>query len=212
MTCWKRITNSAAAPGSAVSSASPATAASPAAPGDGARLAPIPESFAGRSGDGRARFVAAGWRVPSGPAQAALVEWGDALVIEAELEVRAPCERLVVSYHVKDRHQQHLLGGHTGDCEDLYARALQPGERVRVSFRLPVRLREGAYTLTLLVASIGDLAAYTDAVFLDWVDDLSLMRVVARKPFPLSDLVELGNEMVVEVVRCGGAAGLAGAG
>ncbi len=201
-----------AAPGSAVSSASPATAASPAAPGDGARLDPIPESFAGRSGDGRARFVAAGWRVPSGPAQAALVEWGDALVIEAELEVRAPCERLVVSYHVKDRHQQHLLGGHTGDCEDLYARALQPGERVRVSFRLPVRLREGAYTLTLLVASIGDLAAYTDAVFLDWVDDLSLMRVVARKPFPLSDLVELGNEMVVEVVRCGGAAGLAGAG
>ena len=133
-------------------------------------------------------------------------------MIEAELEVRAPCERLVVSYHVKDRHQQHLLGGHTGDCEDLYARALQPGERVRVSFRLPVRLREGAYTLTLLVASIGDLAAYTDAVFLDWVDDLSLMRVVARKPFPLSDLVELGNEMVVEVVRCGGAAGLAGAG
>ncbi|MFO1199746.1 MAG: ABC transporter ATP-binding protein [Burkholderiaceae bacterium] len=187
----------------------PAEAAPGAAAPDGPRdrpthLATIPEDFPARSGDGRARFAAAGWRVPSGPAQHVLVEWGDALTIDAELEVRVPCERLVVSYHVKDRHQQHLVGGHTHDDPRVYGRAWAAGERLRVRFTLPVRLREGAYTLTLLAASIGDLARYADAVFLDWIDDVALMRVAARGRFPLSDLLELEHEVVVDVVQAGG--------
>jgi len=182
----------------------------PAAPGR-PPLPPVPESFSPRSGDGRARIVAAGWRVPAGSAQQAVVEWGEPLTIEAELEIRAACERLVLSYHVKDRHQQHLLGGHTGDAPAVHGRAWAPGERVRVRFTLPVRLREGAYTLTLLVASIGDLAGYTDAVFLDWIEDVALMRVAARQPFPLSDLVELEHELAVEMVQPSTGAPLVGA-
>ncbi len=173
-------------------------------------LQPIPPTGHERGGDGRARFVAAGWSTPSGPAEHAVVEWGDRLTIEAELRIVSPCERLVLSYHVKDRHQQHLIGGHTGASAQFYERVWQAGERVRVRFSFALPLHEGAYTLSLLVASIADLASYSDAVFLDWVEDLSLMRVAARRPFPLSDLVELEHEMVVEMVQSGGAE-LAGA-
>ena len=161
---------------------------------------PVPAGHSPRSGDGRARFVAAGWSTPQGPAQHVPVDWGDRLTIRAEIEILAPCEQLIVSYHIKDRHQQHLLGGHTGDSSRLYPHRCQPGERMRVCFELPVRLHEGAYSLTLLVASIGDLSRYTDAVFLDWVDDLMVMRVSARDRFPLSDLVELEHEMAVDIV------------
>ena len=132
---------------------------------------PVPAGHSPRSGDGRARFVAAGWSTPQGPAQHVPVDWGDRLSIRAEIEILAPCDQLIVSYHIKDRHQQHLLGGHTGESARLYPRRCRPGERLRVCFELPVRLHEGAYSLTLLVASIGDLSRYTDAVFLDWVDD-----------------------------------------
>ncbi|MCL4747167.1 MAG: ABC transporter ATP-binding protein [Burkholderiaceae bacterium] len=195
----------------------PARAAASGAGGDAVQadsdpsLAPIPQTGHERGGDGRARFVAAGWRTPSGPAQHAVVEWGERLTIEAELRIVSPCERLVLSYHVKDRHQQHLIGGHTGASAQFYGRVWRAGERVRVRFSFAVPLHEGAYTLSLLVASIADLASYSDAVFLDWVEDLSLMHVAARRPFPLSDLVELEHEMVVEMVQSGDDAELAGA-
>ncbi len=194
-----------ATPGAAAAGAAGATGAT-GATGAPALVAidpgcpPVPAEHSPRSGDGRARFVAAGWRTPQGPAQHVPVEWGEPLTISAEIEILAPCEHLVVSYHIKDRHQQHLIGGHTSDSAALYERRCQPGERLRVRFELPVRLHEGAYSLTLLVASIGDLSRYTDAVFLDWVDDLMLMRVSARDRFPLSDLVELEHDMAVEVL------------
>ncbi len=171
---------------------------------------PVPADHSPRSGDGRARIVAAGWHTPQGPAQHVPVAWGERLTIAAEIEILAPCERLVVSYHIKDRHQQHLLGGHTADAARVYPRQWQPGERLRLRFELPVRLHEGAYSLTLLVASIGDLSRYTDAVFLDWVDDLMVMRVSARDHFPLSDLVEIGHDLAVEVVPASRPASLVG--
>ena len=160
----------------------------------------VPSDHPGRSGDGRARIIAAGWSTAQGPARHVPVAWGETLSIDVDVLVHAPCTRLVVSYHVKDRHQQHLLGGHSADAESVHARVWQPGERLRLRFSLPVRLHEGTYSLTLLVASIGDLQRYTDAVFLDWVDDVTVMQVAPRERFPLSDLVELEHELAVEVV------------
>ena len=129
-------------------------------------------------------------RVAETPAQHVPVAWGDRLTIRAEIEILAPCEQLIVSYHIKDRHQQHLLGGHTGDSARLYPHHCRPGERLRVRFELPVRLHEGAYSLTLLVAGIGDLSRYTDAVL--GAHDLTRLfdRVIsgdslsAKKPDP----------------------------
>ena len=171
-----------------------------ATPSRSVHLDPIPADHPGRSGDGRARFVAAGWSTAQGPARHVPVAWGESLSIEAELLIHEPCERLVVSYHVKDRHQQHLLGGHSADLAAVHARRWLPGERLRLRFTLPVRLHEGSYSLTVLAASIGDLQRYTDAAFLDWVDDVSVMQVAPRERFPLSDLVELEHELAVEVV------------
>jgi len=189
------------APCAAEGHAAAGSAARAGGPGDAAAFVDaVPADHPGRSGDGRARIVAAGWSTVQGPAQHVPVAWGETLSIDVDVRVLAPCARLVVSYHVKDRHQQHLLGGHSADAADVYTRAWQPGERLRLRFSLPVRLHEGAYSLTLLVASIGDLQRYTDAVFLDWVDDVTVMQVAPRERFPLSDLVELEHELAVEVV------------
>jgi len=60
-------------------------------------------------------------------------------------------------------------------------------------------LHAGEYSVTMLIASIGDVVQYTDAVFLDWVEDAAVLTVQPRAAFPLSDLVELDNDIHVVV-------------
>ena len=63
----------------------------------------------------------------------------------------------------------------------------------------PVLLHEGQYSLTMLAASMGDVRQYTDAVFHDWIEDVAVMSVAARNHFPLSDMVEVANEVEVRL-------------
>ena len=55
----------------------------------------------------------------------------------------------------------------------------------------------GAYTLTMLAASIGDVQHYSDVVFHDWQDHLATVSVVPRQQFPLSDMVEPPQSVTV---------------
>ena len=65
--------------------------------------------------------------------------------------------------------------------------------------RRRVLLHEGQYSLTMLAASMGDVRQYTDAVFHDWIEDVAVMSVAARNHFPLSDMVEVANEVEVRL-------------
>lgn len=151
------------------------------------------------NGTGAARLESLSWRTTAGPAEQIPVHYGDSLTILATVLVKEPCSHLVLSFHIKDRHNQHLIGHHTADHPDIYPREWLPGERFTVRFTLPVFLHEGAYSLTGLISSIEDIQRYTDASFLDWVEDASVMRVLAREAFPLSDLVELPSEISFEL-------------
>ena len=156
----------------------------------------IPSSS--RSGTGAARLSDIQWSTAEGPAESFPVAYGAQLTISARLQLLMPASKIVVSYHIKDLRQQHVMGAHTGCHELIYNKDLNVGDSVFVSFRAPVLLHEGTYSLTMLVASIGDIQQYTDAVFLDWIEDAKVMRVMRRDFFPVSDLVEIENEVVVK--------------
>jgi lipopolysaccharide transport system ATP-binding protein len=176
--------------------------ATEAAPPPPERPQPLPEPtlvHAPRTGSGAARFVAIDWRGPLGAAERQVCDYGDTLVLRARIRVAAPCRNLVVSYHIKDRANQHLLGAHTRQHPQVYARHWRPGDELVVEFSLAAVLHAGDYSVTMLIASIGDIAAYTDAVFLDWVEDAAALTVQPRAAFPLSDLVELENDVHVVV-------------
>lgn len=154
-----------------------------------------------RSGTGQVRLRAIQWYTQAGDAEQHPVNFGDRLTIEATVEVYAPCEKLIVNYHIKDRHAQYVLGNHSYECPEIYGREWKPGERFRVRFSLKVPLHQGNYYLTMLVTSISDLRNYSDAVFLDLVEDVAVMHVAAREFFPLSDLVEAKHELETAVLE-----------
>jgi len=154
-----------------------------------------------RTGSGAAQFVSIGWRGPQGLADRHVCDYGEALRLRARVRVSAPCSRLVVSYHIKDRASQHLLGSHTRQHPQVYGRQWLAGDELVVEFSFAAVLHAADYSVTMLIASIGDVAQYTDAVFLDWVEDAALLTVQPRAVFPLSDLVELDNDLHVVVAQ-----------
>ena len=154
-----------------------------------------------RTGSGAARFLSIGWRGAAGITERQAGEYGDTLVLRARIRVAAPCRNLVVSYHIKDRANQHVLGSHTRRHPQVYARDWQASDEFVVEFSFAAVLHAGDYSVTVLIASIGDVAHYTDALFLDWVEDAALLTVQPRAAFPLSDLVELDNEIDVVVAQ-----------
>ncbi len=153
--------------------------------------------WSARSGIGHVRLTAVGVGATDVFAEQATVHYGEHLTLVVELLIEQPCSNLVVSYHIKDKNNQHVQGSHTADSRQLFDRAWWPGQGAQVTFRLPIYLHHGNYSLTLLVSSMQDTAQYTDAVFFDWVEDVASIRVMPRTPFPLSDLVEIKNDIEI---------------
>ena len=164
-------------------------------------LVPQPDQDAQpqRTGTGAVQLTEMGWSTEGPTQRETIAHHGDTLTIRARLVVHQPCDRLVVSYHIKNRQNQHVMGAHTADRAEVYGRAWQPGDVAEIVFRTPVLLHEGQYSLTMLAASMGDVRQYTDAVFHDWIEDVAVMSVAARNHFPLSDMVEVANEVEVRL-------------
>ena len=141
-------------------------------------------------GTGVVEIVSAYWGVDGLLAHQARAHHGDTLQLHVLARVMRPCQHLVLSYHIKNKQNQNVVGGHTA-CEPLlYKRHWQGGEMFEASFELKVHWHAGDYALTLLVASIGDVQHYSDVVFHCWEDHLATLNVVQRQQFPLSDLLE----------------------
>ena len=125
------------------------------------------------------------------PANHLGVAHGDTVTLHMSLSVQQACSHLVVSCHIKNAQNQHVLGANTGATPALYQAQWQAGDRLTVAFQVSLPLHSGTYTVTALVASIADTQRYTDALFHDWLDAAASLQVAARLQFPLSDLVEL---------------------
>lgn len=156
---------------------------------------PLEQQLTGTSaqasiGTNAVRLLAIGWGAQGVLGSQARAGYGEQLTLRFRLQVTQPCEQLVVSYHIKNQQNQHVLGGHTADRTDIYARHCQPGDVFDLAFDIPVHLHQGDYALTLVAASMTDIERYTDVVFHLWADDVATLQVPPRSPFPLSDVVE----------------------
>lgn len=141
-------------------------------------------------GTGALALLAVGWGVGGLFGPEARSQYGDMLQLRLRLQVRQSCTNLVVSHHIKNRQNQHVLGGNSADRPAVHGRIWQAGEVFELVFDIPVHLHQGDYALTVLAASIADTEHYTDAVFHLWADDVATLHVMPRARFPLSDLVE----------------------
>ena len=141
-------------------------------------------------GTGAVALLAHGWGANGMFGAEARAQYGDTLQMHLRLQVRRPCQHLVVSYHIKNRQNQHILGGHSADRPEVHGRTWQAGEVFELTFEIPVHLHHGDYALTVLAASIADVEHYTDAIFHLWADDIATLHVMPRARFPLSDQVE----------------------
>lgn len=148
-------------------------------------------------GTGAIALLAAGWGTDGHLSAEARAYYGQTLELRLRLRATQPCRHLVVSYHIKNRQNQLVLGGHTADREQVHGRLWQAGDIFEICFHIPVHLHQGDYALTVLASSIADVERYTDAVFHLWADDLGTLHVMPRARFPLSDLIEPPTQVSV---------------
>lgn len=148
-------------------------------------------------GTGAAKIVTGHWGVDGLLGNQARASYGDTLQLRVRCKVYQPCTDMVVAYHIKNKQNQNVIGGHTFADAQLHERSWQPGEAFEVSFDVPVHLHAGDYSLMVLVTSIGDLQNYSDATFLDCQDNLATLSVVPREHCPLCDMVEPPQEVRV---------------
>jgi lipopolysaccharide transport system ATP-binding protein len=157
--------------------------------------------FSARSGTGQAQYLAFQGFYGHEPIGILPLEFGRSLRLVCLIEVMERCDRLVVSLHIKDRNNQHLVGVNSGAMAGLYDRAWQRGEKFQVEFQLPIRLQAGRYAITALISSLADVTQYSDVKFIDWLEDVSVFEVAPRNPFPLSDWVEMEYEIKFSVSK-----------
>lgn len=142
------------------------------------------------TGTGAVEILVAHWGSDGLMGAKARATYGDTLKLSVRAYVHQPCQQLVVSYHIKNKQNQNVVGGHTACETTVYDRAWRADEVFEVDFEVPVHLHAGDYALTVLIASIADVQHYSDVVFHDWQDNLATLSVVPRQNFPLSDMVE----------------------
>jgi len=157
--------------------------------------------FSGRSGTGHAQYIAFQGFCRHESIDLLPLEFGSSLRLSCLVEVMEKCERLIVSFHIKDRNNQHLVGANTEATVGLYDRVWQRGEKFHVEFQLPVNLQAGRYSITALISSLSDVATYSDVKFMDWLEDVLVFEVAPRNPFPLSDWVEIEHEIKFSVSK-----------
>jgi lipopolysaccharide transport system ATP-binding protein len=132
----------------------------------------------------------------SGSSGQTAFEFGETVCLHISLISNARLEKLIVSVHIKDRLQQHLLGMNSGVQSSIYEKGVEPNCNTSIEFKFPARLQHGTYTCTIVLSTISDVVSYSDARFIKWLDNALCFEVRQRVPLPLSDLVELPYEVV----------------
>lgn len=160
-----------------------------------------PLKFSERSGTGDARYLAIEGFSGADNISLLPLQFGSLLRLVFLIEVSKRCDHLIVSFHIKDRNNQHLVGANTGGLSGLYDREWLPGERFQIEFQLPIRFQAGRYAITALISTLADTVQYSDVRFFDWLEDVLVFEIAPRNPFPLSDWVEVEHEITFSVSK-----------
>ena len=157
--------------------------------------------FSSRSGTGHAQYINFQGFCGQEPISLLPLKFGCTLRLVCLIEIKDRCKQLIVSLHIKDRNNQHLVGFNSGAMAGIYDRFWQQGEILQVEFEFPICLQQGRYAITTLISSLNDVTQYSDVKFLDWLEDVVVFEVAPRNPFPLSDWVEIAHEIKFRVSK-----------
>lgn len=135
----------------------------------------LPEFGYFRHGDGAAEIVGAGLYDAQG-GQTTSVAIGDEARIEFDVRFGTDQPEYVVGLYVTDRLGTHVVGINSYQ-EKVTFPAAKAGQLLRYSFKIPIELRPGFYSLSVSIAY-----NQFDAVWMDNIDNIIIFRVVDPDP------------------------------
>ena len=103
------------------------------------------------SGTGEATVTSVTLENEAGQAQE-ILNVGVPVTLRVQVKVRAPLERLVLGYMIKDRLGQQIYGTNTHHMEQPLEQ-LQAGDSIEYRFRFPLNLGPGSYSVTTALTS-----------------------------------------------------------
>ena len=124
-----------------------------------------------RSGSGEARVLSCQLRDAFGQ-QLTIVRFGEAVHLVVTLEAYAPCPRMTVAFYVKDRARLEIIGTNS-DYENTSLHNVEAGGTYIYEFHFGMRLRQGCYSITVILANGPDAAEYYD-----WIEDVLSFEVL----------------------------------
>lgn len=128
-----------------------------------------------------------------------VVEVGQAVTLEVEVEVRQDIERLILGFMIKDRLGQPMYGINTHRLDKALT-DLKAGERITYRFALDMRLGKGHYSVAL---SLSRLDSHLDRNF-EWRDYGLVFHVINNRQEDFVGCSWLGAE--THISRSGEAA------
>ncbi|MDE2606457.1 MAG: ABC transporter ATP-binding protein [Burkholderiales bacterium] len=108
------------------------------------------------------------------------VEVGETVTLQIQVDVRAPLDRMVLGYVIKDRLGQPMFGTNTEHL-DCVATGVLAGEVLTYAFTFEADLGEGTYSVSTAIA---DTASHLSRNF-EWLDLALVFQVVnlSHSPF-----------------------------
>jgi len=134
-----------------------------------------PEFTYFRHGDGNARIVSAGLYDDNGKS----IEYamlGQHIQFQVEVEFNADLPYHIIGMHIRDNRGTDIIAVNTFQ-EQLNVPPVKIGDRLSYTFKIPIELRPGNYSISSTVAY-----DQTKMEWLDWVDNILLFCIVDPHP------------------------------
>lgn len=124
-----------------------------------------------RSGTGHVR-VSSTQLLDSSGRPLDIAQFGETVHLVFSLEAKVACPRLTVAFYVKDRIRLEVIGTNS-DYENKSAFNIQGGEAYTYEFQFDLRLKQGRYSVTVILANGPQAAEYYD-----WIEDAVFFEVL----------------------------------
>jgi lipopolysaccharide transport system ATP-binding protein len=116
------------------------------------------------------------------------IKFGDYLTIRVFCEVFEQAAEAVVAFYIKDKNQIEIIGSNNV-YEEQNLQDLSVGEKICVDFKLQNRLRGGAYSITIIIAS-----SLQEPKYFDWIECAAIFNSGDLPNKPLWSQVSLPLE------------------
>jgi lipopolysaccharide transport system ATP-binding protein len=127
--------------------------------------------FATRFGSGAVGVKLVDVRDDSGKSISA-IEFGQYMELSILAQASMACQRLTVAFYLKDRNRLEVLGTNS-DYEHQPVADVKAGETLVYRYRFQALVKQGVYTVTVILAAGPDVQEYYD-----WIEDALSFEVV----------------------------------